>query len=86
MMSKRMMEILEKIMRGVKKNNVLWGGIQVLLLGDFYQLPPVGKDKDDIAFCFESDLWRETFSVDQHILFTTIYRQKDKVYQKILQD
>jgi len=86
MMSKRMMEILEKIMRGVKKNNVLWGGIQVLLLGDFYQLPPVGKDKDDIAFCFESDLWRETFSVDQHILFTTIYRQKDKVYQKILQE
>lgn len=86
MMSKKMMEVLELAMRSIKKTTTLWGGVQVIFLGDFYQLPPVGMTREDSAFCFESDLWRQTFPSEQHILFTTMHRQKDPLYQKILHE
>lgn len=86
MMSQKMMEVLELAMRSIKKTTTLWGGVQVIFLGDFYQLPPVGMTKEESAFCFESDLWEKTFSSEQHILFTTMHRQKDPLYQKILHE
>lgn len=86
MMSRKMIEVLELTMRSIKKTTTLWGGVQVILLGDFYQLPPVGMTSEDRAFCFESDLWSQTFSREQHILFTTMHRQKDPLYQKILHE
>jgi ATP-dependent DNA helicase PIF1 len=88
MMSCYMIEIIEEIMRGIKKNSDLWGGIQVIFLGDFYQLPPVCTNNNlpESQFCFESPIWKETFTTRNHILFTTMHRQKDPVYQKILNE
>lgn len=86
MMSQKMMEVLELAMRSIKKTTTLWGGVQVIFLGDFYQLPPVGMTKEDTAFCFESELWGQTFPSEQHVLFTTMHRQKDPLYQKILHE
>ena len=86
MMSKKMIEVLESVMRNVKKTTTLWGGVQVIFLGDFYQLPPVGMTSEDCAFCFESNLWSNTFPSEQNILFTTMHRQKDPLYQRILHE
>lgn len=85
MMSKKLFDILDSIGRIVKKKlNVPFGGIHVVFSGDFYQLPPVG-DPDEIEttqFCFESDRWNE--SIDEVIHLTTIFRQTDAEYSKIL--
>ena len=35
--------------------------MQVVFVGDFYQLPPVNKDNRDTEFCFESEEWIEVF-------------------------
>ena len=47
----------------VKGNDKLFGGVQIVVCGDFYQLPPVGNSfyKDSCDYCFESDLWQATF-------------------------
>lgn len=85
MMSKKMFDIIDDISRTVRgKKDIPFGGMQVILSGDFYQLPPVGynDDPDSTAFCFESDKWQECIS--KKIELTTIYRQNDSCYKKIL--
>lgn len=87
MMSKKIFEILDTIGKRIRNEPLLpFGGIQVVLSGDFYQLPPVG-DKDDAdtnMFCFESTRWNEMFSKDNIVQLKTIFRQTDKEYTKIL--
>ena len=86
MMSQKLFELLDAIGKTIRRNSRPFGGIQLIFSGDFYQLPPVGN-KDDIEtmrFCFESDLWSQTFTKEDHIQLTKIFRQSDPVYQKIL--
>ena len=49
---------LEEIAREVRNNQKPFGGIQLILTGDFLQLPPVSeKDSEPAKFCFEADSW-----------------------------
>jgi ATP-dependent DNA helicase PIF1 len=80
MMSKRMFELLNKIAKRIRGKDTPFGGIQVIFVGDFFQLPPIEKD----GFCFESDHWFEVFPKDQHLELKTFFRQSDPVYIDIL--
>lgn len=93
MMSQKIFELLDGIGKAVRRNRAPFGGIQVIFSGDFYQLPPVGsnngtnedeKDPKSTNFCFESDLWFETFHKQNHVKLVKIFRQNDTVYQNIL--
>jgi ATP-dependent DNA helicase PIF1 len=86
MMSKKIFELLDAIGKAVRKNKNPFGGIQLIFSGDFYQLPPVGtKDEPETSqFCFESDLWFQTFTLDNHIIFKKNFRQTEPIYQRIL--
>jgi len=88
MLSSKLFEVLENIGRVVRKNNRPFGGIQLICLGDMYQLPPVGDDNDPetSAFAFESPAWKSTFPIENHIELKTIFRQKDTSYQKVLNE
>ena len=45
---------LEAVARAVrKKENIPFGGIQLILSGDFLQLPPVTKQQGPKKFCFQ---------------------------------
>ena len=57
MVDGRFFEKLEQVARGVKNNNLPFGGIQLILAGDFLQLPPVTKGKTKRKFCFETSAW-----------------------------
>jgi ATP-dependent DNA helicase PIF1 len=84
MMSKKYFELMDGIGKKIRNNDMAFGGIQLIFLGDFYQLPPVGdKIADTDKFCFESAKWIQTFP--QVILLKKIFRQKDKLFTKILQ-
>jgi len=86
MMSQKLFELLDSIGKEIRKNNKPFGGIQVIFLGDFYQLPPVG-DKDDpdtTRYCFESILWNRTFEMENIVQLKKIFRQTDETYTKIL--
>ena len=86
MMSKKLFDLIDSIAKKVRNNPKPFGGIQVIFSGDFYQLPPVG-DKEQLEtmqFCFESSLWFETFTIENHVQLRTIFRQKDLMYSTIL--
>ena len=88
MMSKRIFEILDIVGRRVRKcYNKPFGGLQVVFVGDFFQLPPVTTSnflEGEDSFCFESDEWLNTFPLDNHIVLKTIFRQDDNVFRRIL--
>lgn len=82
MMDKDMFETLYLIGQKVRKNLLPFGGIQIIMSGDFYQLPPISKDKE-LKYCFESPYWEQTFNNNQ-IRLVKIFRQKNEVYSKLL--
>jgi len=83
MLSKNLFELLNEIAQRVRRNNLPFGGIQLVLSGDFYQLPPVFKNKNEASgFCFESNIWSSC--VDQSIVLKKIFRQNDERYVKCL--
>jgi ATP-dependent DNA helicase PIF1 len=89
MMSKWFFELLDMIGKRVRKSTAMFGGIQLVFSGDFYQLPPVGDqfDKDTSSYCFKSDLWREAFPKSQEIELVTSFRHKnDKEYDDMLRE
>lgn len=78
MMSPDLFDKLEEIARIIRKSKLPFGGIQLILSGDFCQLPVVGSDK----FCFEADSWN--FCVEETVYLTEIIRQCDKTFQDLL--
>ena len=87
MMSLKLFELINLVGKEVRKSNRPFGGIQVIFSGDFYQLPPVATNKDnleDSQFCFESELWCILFEPSNQIALKKIFRQKDEVYATIL--
>lgn len=84
MMSLKIFEAIEQIAKCSKGQYLRpFGGMQVIFIGDFYQLPPVSRG-EDTQFCFESALWGQTFALENHIHLKTLYRQKDPEYIRIL--
>jgi ATP-dependent DNA helicase PIF1 len=63
-----------RIRRKKKKvNDVPFGGIQVVLVGDFLQLPPVNASKGG-KFCFEAKCWSQV--IHKSFNLSHIFRQK----------
>jgi ATP-dependent DNA helicase PIF1 len=84
MLSSKLLAILDGIAKKIRKNNLPFGGIQLLFSGDFYQLPPVGNsnDPETMQFCFESPIWNTLFH--KQISLKQIFRQTDQNYANIL--
>lgn len=80
MLSADLFDKLEVLARLLRKSDKPFGGIQLILTGDFCQLPPV---KDDL-FCFESKSWNDC--IDETIYFTEIIRQDDENFKKCLNE
>lgn len=64
----------------IKKNNKPFGGIQIVLSGDFCQLPPINGD-----YCFTSDVWKLA-NIEMIILEELMRQQNDIEFQNILQE
>lgn len=84
MLTAQFFELIEEVARNVRGSGRPFGGIQVVLIGDFYQLPPVSKVSEPQKFCFESERWEDV--IDQKIILTEIIRQKEPTFQKVLSE
>ncbi len=81
MISAELLDLLDQVLRQVRENNKPMGGLQILLFGDFLQLPPINKN-GDFNFCFTADGWKE---LDLQAFFLERnFRQLDQNFIKIL--
>ena len=67
---------LEAIARAIRNNGRPFGGIQLVITGDFFQLPPVPDHGGrDVKFSFDASTWNT--SIEHTIGLTQVFRQKD---------
>lgn len=79
------LDLVERVARLMKGNFEPFGGMQVILCGDFFQLPPVSRDEEPSDyFVFKSNAW-EGMNIKICYLETQ-YRQIDKIYSSVLND
>lgn len=84
MLSSRHLDIAEEIVRTIHEAWEPFGGMQVVLCGDFFQLPPVNKRGAEQTgqFAYYSRAWKE---LNPNVCYLTEqYRHKDQNYLKVL--
>ena len=83
MLSAEIFDKLDEVLRIVRDNNSPMGGLQILLFGDFLQLPPISKyGEPEAKFCFDSNCWQELNI--KTIELKEIFRQSDKKFINLL--
>ncbi len=60
MVSPGLFDSMDKILRAFKDSDEPFGGVQVVLSGDFFQLPPVSKTPQEIKFAWQTNLWKNS--------------------------
>jgi ATP-dependent DNA helicase PIF1 len=85
MMTPALLSLLDDVGKAVRKcYNKPFGGLQVVFVGDFYQLPPVCRAGEKMSFAFESPVWKSI--VEKTYVLTVIQRQRDPIFQKVLDE
>ncbi|EPY50497.1 pif1 helicase Pfh1 [Schizosaccharomyces cryophilus OY26] len=79
-----LMDKLEEVARVIRKDARPFGGIQLVLTGDFFQLPPVPDSGKEAKFSFESNTWKT--ALDYTIGLTHVFRQKDEEFVGMLNE
>ncbi|MEK7091414.1 MAG: AAA family ATPase, partial [Patescibacteria group bacterium] len=94
MLSPGTLEMVEAVCRGVKQDEAPFGGLQVILVGDFFQLPPIVRrdESDDLPnlwldeapplFAYDSTVWARAQLITCYL--SEQYRQDDEPFLKIL--
>lgn len=83
MLDAKTLDKVDTILRGVRKNPKPFGGIQVIFVGDFFQLPPVTKRGEETKyFAFMGRAWREAKPLTCYL--EEQYRQTDETFTKLL--
>jgi ATP-dependent DNA helicase PIF1 len=80
MLSGHMLDILDYIFRIVRCNSNAFGGLQVILCGDFYQLKPVKSD----SYAFNAANWDSLIHEVHELSF--IFRQNDVSFCQALNE
>lgn len=88
MLSKEIFELLDGIARRARDSDLPFGGIHVIVVGDFMQLPPVVKNRKKLEFCFQSPVWESAgFNAPGGTQFLKqVERQKDLDFVQFLNE
>jgi len=84
MLHAKQLNLVNQVLKYFKESDEAFGGIQVVVAGDFFQLPPVSKneERNRDKFCFMSEAWVEAkFRV---CYLTEQHRQDDETLNQIL--
>jgi ATP-dependent DNA helicase PIF1 len=85
-MSSELFDKLSRVGGRMRGSDLPFGGLQLVVCGDFFQLPPVGLNDRNNRFCFESDIWKKLFSNDNIIILDQVFRQRETSFLSILHE
>jgi len=79
------LESVDRVLRTLRlramREEEPFGGLQVVFVGDFFQLPPISR-KDEAKFAFESSAWKEANPVICYL--SEQHRQEDGEFLELL--
>ncbi len=82
MLSANQLSMVEYICRAFKGNGKVFGGMQIIFCGDFFQLPPISKGENENNFAFTSPVW-ESLNINICYLSEN-HRHKEADYLSVL--
>ena len=59
MLHGRRLDMINDVCKLLRENDEPFGGLQVILVGDLFQLPPINRGGERLDFAHESAAWRE---------------------------
>ena len=82
MLDGRVLDMVDAVCRTVRGNGSAFGGLQVIVVGDFFQLPPISGRGEMSRFAFEANAWERgrfltCYLAEQH-------RQEDELLHGLL--
>lgn len=79
------LDSVDRVLRTLRRRALMpeepFGGLQVVFVGDFFQLPPISK-KEEAKFSFESNAWKEANPVICYL--NEQHRQEDGDFLELL--
>ena len=79
MLSGETLDMVNAVVREVSRSEEPFARMQVIFVGDFFQLPPVSRRGDNrVSFAFESPVWRELNPIICYL--TEQHRQDDGAF------
>ena len=77
------LDMVDRVLRGVRENDQPFGGVQLVMSGDFFQLPPINRPGEQGGgFVVYSEVWQE---LQPAVLYLERqYRQNDEQLLEIL--
>jgi len=82
MLDGKVVDMVDQVCRHVKNKPEPFGGLQVVFVGDFFQLPPVTKQGGAMRYGFESHAWQSAKILTCYI--GEQYRQEDELFLSLL--
>lgn len=82
MLDGKVVDMVDKVLKTVRQSEEAFGGVQVVFVGDFFQLPPVTRQGDMMRYAFESNAWLGLKPLVCYI--TEQYRQDDEMLLSLL--
>jgi ATP-dependent exoDNAse (exonuclease V) alpha subunit len=77
------LDSIDRVCRAVKQSDYPFGGMQVIFVGDFFQLPPVSRYGEEAAqFAFLSQAWQEAKPLICYL--SEQHRQEDSEFLRLL--
>ncbi|SEG41919.1 Helicase [Halpernia humi] len=82
------LDMMDFSLRLIRRNQQKFGGVQMLFIGDLYQLPPVVRDEHILRKCYASPFFFESLAIKELPFITIelekVYRQTDEYFLSIL--
>lgn len=82
------LDMMDFSLRFIRRNNQRFGGVQMLFIGDLYQLPPVVRDEHVLKMFYNSPFFFDSLAIKDipllTIELTKVYRQTDQEFLEIL--
>ena len=60
MVSPALFQSMDKILKAFKHSQEPFGGVQIILSGDFFQLPPISSSGQELRFVWQTELWQNS--------------------------
>ncbi len=82
MLDGKVLDMVDQILRTVRQKPESFGGVQIVVVGDFFQLPPVTRNGDMMRYAFESRAWESAKPLVCYL--TEQHRQEDEMLLGLL--
>ena len=82
MLDAGLLSLVDQALCTLRASQAPFGGLQIVFVGDFFQLPPVNKDREQTRFSFESPAWEHANPVVCYL--TEQHRQDDGLFLQLL--